>query len=419
MVASAILMKTTSIAMKATFVVTKASFIVMKASFIVMKASFIVRDANWLLASMGIMLMIDSAVAQSPSHPYRSASAITLAGRLKSPCLQRVEPVGAREQFDAWSMEHQVLIWLDRRIASDTIVSMDAVDSRSLLQALLEVCHQLDAELAIIDRVVMIVPRERAAGIEWAYWKLLTDQPNAAWCRPDKQTWAWSDGATAESIWSDWQQRYRLQILEDSASPPLDFERDRWRRFQWENTTPLAIGLCLLSGLDRMLESDGKGLRIAATAPPREPEPVAWLYRDEISKVGKEAWIAWRQQWPNAEVFKLEAHSLATWKIVAPVAAHRELMAPLAPIPLKPATVEKDRKRFTGRYRGELQRILAGFANQMSLELQTPSLPLALARMEIDIAFQELSVQEIAKKISIESGLELTIEEGKLRVEMK
>lgn len=412
MVASASLMKTTSIVMKATF-------ILMKTSFILMKTSFIVRGAGCALAALGFMLLTESAMAQSPTHPYRSASAIALAGRLKSPCLQRVERVGVREQFEAWSIEHQVLIWLDRRIASDTIISMDAADSRSLLQALLEVCQQLDAELAIIDRIVMIVPQERAAGIEWAYWKSLIDQPNAAWCRPDKQTWAWSDGATAKSIWSDWQQRYRLQILEDSASPPLDFERDRWQRFQWENTTPLAVGLCLVSGFDRVLESDGQGLRIAATAPPPAPEPVAWLYRDEISKVGKEAWINWRQQWPNAEVFKLESDSLATWKIVAPVAAHRELMAPLAPIPLKPATVERDRKRFTGRYRGELQRILAGFANQMSLELQTPSLPLALARMEIDIAFQELSVQEIAKKISIESGLKLTIEEGKLRVEMK
>lgn len=345
--------------MVATAILAKATFIVMKASFIVTKARFFVHDANWLLASMGIMLMIDSAMAQSPSHPYRSASAIALAGRLKSPCLQRVERVVAREQFEAWSMEHQVLIWLDRRIASDTIVSMDPAESRSLLQALLDVCQQLDAELAFIDRIVMIVPHERAAGIEWAYWKSLIDQPNAAWCRPDKQTWAWSDGATAESIWSDWQKRYRLEIAQDPASPPLDFERDRWRRFQWENTTPLAVGMCLLSGFDRMLESDSQGLRIAATAPPREPEPVAWLYRDEITKAGKEAWISWRQQWPNAEVFKLDPQSLATWKIVAPVAAHRELLAPLAPIPLKPTPLERDRKRFTGRYRGELQRILA------------------------------------------------------------
>lgn len=379
----------------------------------------IVRDAGWFLAAVGLWVMTDVAIAQSPAHPYQTANAIVLAGRLKGPCLQRVERVGAREQIESWSLEHQVQIWLDRRIASDTVVSIDPADDRSLLQALNELCEQLGAELAIIDRVVMIVPPERAAGIEGDYWKLLLAHPSAAWCRPEKRPWAWSDGDTVESIWSGWQQRFRMEIAEDPARPPLDFERDRWRRFQWENTTPLAIGMCLLSGFDRSLESDDQGLRVVAALSPLEPQPVAWLYRDEITKVGKEGWTAWRQRWPNAAVSKLDTNTTATWKIVAPVAAHRELVAPLAPIPTKPANVDRTRKRFTGRYRGELQRILVGFANQMSLELQTPTLPMALARMEIDIAFQDVSVEEIAKKISIASGLELTIDESILRVEMK
>jgi hypothetical protein len=74
-------------------------------------------------------------------------------------------------------------------------------------------------------------------------------------------------------------------------------------------------------------------------------------------------------------------------------------------------------KRYTGAYRGELQRILEGFATQSSLRLSPTKLHPQLARKEIDISFEQASADEIIAKLSEASGIRILRKDDELVVE--
>ncbi|MFN9984878.1 MAG: hypothetical protein ACK52S_04940, partial [Pirellula sp.] len=104
---------------------------------------------------------------------------------------------------------------------------------------------------------------------------------------------------------------------------------------------------------------------------------------------------------------------------VASPRAHWELVAYLAPKwePKKPKSADRSVKRYTGAYRGEMQRILEGFATQSSLRLSLPKLPPQLARKEIDIRFEQASTDEIIAKLSEASGIRIRRKDDELIVE--
>lgn len=371
-------------------------------------------------------------------HPYRTPQAIDSASHLTSPYRGSPTVIPVLDWLREISLQYEVAIWLDRSIPSDQEIAIPLRDDRTLLAAIDEVANQLHAGVAIYDHVIAIVPRENSESIEVAYWKLFRASSLPLVRRADGGEFGWEDGTRFTQVWNSFRQKFPRLLADsdrsgsngivskdrqqDTAEIRTDRLEDIWRASRFQNTSPAAIAFCLLSGFDRVLQADAEGTEGFQIVPLRmhsASSDVEWDYRDEIEKVGRDRWKEWRERWPNIEVSRRDESSPTTWRIVAPPRAHWELVAYLAPKwePKKPKSVDRSLKRYTGTYRGEFQRILEGFATQSSLRLSLPKLPPQLARKEIEIQFEQASMDEIIAKLSEASGIRIRRKDDELVVE--
>jgi hypothetical protein len=378
------------------------------------------RDRKWpqCLALLFVLLLSNAALSQTRVHPFQSASAIALSSQLRSPIAKKTDRIPLRDLLSLWSAEYGVPIWLDRRIANDMEVSFEPTDGATWMDALRSIADGIGAEVACIDHVVMLVPAGEAIAIESSYWRIVTTQPNAAWIRPEKLAAEWDEGELVAKTWNRWSKKSTLPLLQENFDPEMVMELDRWHHFRFENTSSLAVAVSLLSGFGWGLVSEGKQLQVVPLSQ-IDVGDVDWEYRDEIQKLGKEAWGNWKKRWSSATVSQVSRNGKTLWKVTAPATAHRELVLPLAPLPNKPKSAVGSDKRYTGRYRGQLKRILDGFAQQSGLRLECPVLPSNVAGLEIDIQFENVSAEEIVAKLATASNLTMSLSEGVLRVELK
>lgn len=374
----------------------------------------------------------------SSIHPYRTPQSIELGSHLQSPYRGSGGTLPILDWLRAISVQYEVLVWLDRSIPSDQLIAIAPRDNRTLLAAIDEVAEQLHAGVAIYDRVIAIVPKENSVSIEVAYWKLFQTKSIPLVRRADGVEFGWEDGTRFTQVWDSFRQKFpRLLadpdrwssdgfLLKDrqrnTGEDGADGLEDIWRAARFQNTSPAAIALALLSGFGWKLQADGgdsEGIRIVPLRMDSASSDVEWDYREEIERVGRDRWKEWRERWPNIEVSRRGESNPTTWRIVAPPRAHWELVAYLAPKweLKKPKTDDRSLKRYTGAYRGELQRILEGFAAQASLRLSLPELPPQLARKEIDISFEQASAEEIIAKLSEASGIRILRKDDELVVE--
>ncbi|MEI8211330.1 MAG: hypothetical protein WCI02_04235 [Planctomycetota bacterium] len=378
------------------------------------------RDHKWpqCLALLFVLLLPNAALSQSLVHPFQTASAISLSSQLRSPFAKKIDRMPLRELLPLWSAEYGVPIWLDRRIANDMEVTFEPTDGATWMDALRSIADGIGAEVACIDRVVMLVPHREAIAIESSYWRIVTSHPNAAWIRPEKLAAEWDEGELVAKIWNRWSKKSNLPLLQENFDSQWVMDLDRWHHFRFENTSSLAVAVSLLSGFGWGLSSEGKQLQVVPLSQ-IDAGDVSWEYRDEIQKLGKEAWGNWKKRWSSATVSQVSRNGKTMWKVTAPATAHRELVVPLAPLPNKPKSAVGSDKRYTGRYRGQLQRILDGFAQQSGLRLECPVLPSHLAGLEIDLQFENVSAEEIVAKLAAASNLTMSLSEGVLHVEIK
>jgi len=378
------------------------------------------RDHKWpqCLALLFVLLLPNAALSQSLVHPFQTASAISLSSQLRSPFAKKIDRMPLRELLPLWSAEYGVPIWLDRRIANDMEVTFEPTDGATWMDALRSIADGIGAEVACIDRVVMLVPHREAIAIESSYWRIVTSHPNAAWIRPEKLAAGWDEGELVAKIWNRWSKKSSLPLLQENFDSQWVMDLDRWHHFRFENTSSLAVAVSLLSGFGWGLSSEGKQLQVVPLSQ-IDAGDVSWEYRDEIQKLGKEAWGNWKKRWSSATVSQVSRNGKTMWKVTAPATAHRELVVPLAPLPNKPKSAGGSDKRYTGRYRGQLQRILDGFAQQSGLRLECPALPNHLAGLELDLQFENVSAEEIVAKLATASNLTMSLSEGVLRVELK
>ncbi len=364
---------------------------------------------GWVLFAFVASL---SAHAQVATHPYRTAQAIALQSALNTEW--NLPPIAGQSLLQVageWSVATRNPVWIDRRIASDTKLNIESSD-KTMGEVLAQIAEGLNAEIARIDRVLMIVPKSHADCIENTYWTLTTAASSAAWMRVEKVSMHWEEGAAAEDLIAEFANRYRV-----ANASATSIEHDLWRGMRWEQVTPAAVGLCLLSGFDLGLEIEGTSLKVAPLCNATELTP-AWEYRDEVQRIGREAWQAWRAHWPDAKVEKIDRNGIAHWRITASVAAHRQLVAPLA-LPVKrPLRNEPDLQRFTGRYRGELRNILGSLAAQLKLELTAVDLPEQILRHELDLSFENSPLEEILQKIGTAAGVRITRDAARLTVDL-
>jgi hypothetical protein len=360
-------------------------------------------------------------VVQAQSvHPFRTPQAIGLTSQLRAASgfagskLQL--PLG--DWVQTTLVLDQIPVWLDRRIPKDHGLSIEIPKGQSNKEVLERVAKELDAEVAMVDRYIAIVPKGKAGAIEWAYWNLVSEPSDPRLRVARKDRFEWSDGSDTRSIWKSFLDQYRLGPIGDSQV--LAATIDRWPAGRLESTNIAAMATLLLSGFDQRI--DWPAAQPPSLEPLREGGPVRFRYTSEIPKVGKVAWQAWRSRWPQATVEQVgsvatASSQTAAWDILAPVAAHGELVEPLAPAAKpKPVSPGGQAKRYTGRYRGEILKILTSLSQQLSLELLADELTTELSRREVDVSFSEVSLDELLAKLGQASGLKLTIEGPAMKV---
>ncbi len=360
-------------------------------------------------------------VVQAQSvHPFRTPQAIGLTSQLRA--VSGVAGSKLQLPLGDWVQTTLVLdqipVWLDRRIPKDHGLSIEIPKGQSNKEVLERVAKELDAEVAMVDRYIAIVPKGKAGAIEWAYWNLVSEPSDPRLRVARKDRFEWSDGSDTRSIWKSFLDQYRLGPIAESQV--LAATIDRWPAGRLESTNIAAMATLLLSGFDHRI--DWPAAQPPSLAPLLEGGPVRFRYTSEIPKVGKVAWQAWRSRWPQATVEQVgsvatASSQTAAWDILAPVAAHGELVEPLAPAAKpKPVSPGGQAKRYTGRYRGEILKILTSLSQQLSLELLADELTTELSRREVDVSFSEVSLEVLLAKLGQASGLKLTVEGPAMKV---
>ncbi|MFM8570311.1 MAG: hypothetical protein ACKOAU_01810 [Pirellula sp.] len=368
-------------------------------------------------------------VAQAQSmHPYRTAQAIQLSSQLlaRSPYSGTKLKTPLTDWIQTMLVRDQIPIWLDRRIPSDHELDIEIPKDQTNRELLMLVAAHLDAQIAQVDRYIALVPKGTAESIEWAYWSLYNPPSHPSLRVSRKDSFEWTDASDTREIWKAFVERYRLTNLADSSRLVSDF--DRWRAGRLDTTNPAAIATLLLCGFDQRLswpegqspsiESLSEDYKQLASAP--NGPSVRFQYSTEIPKIGKTAWQAWKSRWPDAKVERassIDTSKTEAWEVLAPVASHRELVEPLAPI-AKPKPINPEsKKKFTGRYRGEILKILDNLSQQLGLQLTSKDLTTNLARQEVDVEFKDATLEEIIAKLGQASGLKITLEGKTLIVE--
>ncbi len=367
----------------------------------------------WFLGLL-VCLFSHGLVEAQSVHPFRTPQAIGLTSQLRA----ESGFAGSKLQLPLsdWVqttlVRDQIPVWLDRRIPKDHGLSIEIPKGQSNQEVLDRVADELDAEIAMVDRYIAIVPKGKAPSIEWAYWNLVSEPSDPRLRVTRKDRFEWPDGSDTRSIWKSFLDQYRLGPIGDSQV--LAATIDRWPAGRLESTNIAAMATLLLSGFDQRI--DWPAAQPPSLQPLLEGRPVRFRYTSEIPKVGKVAWQAWRSRWPQATVEQVESvatarSQTAAWDILAPVAAHGELVEPLAPAAKpKPVSPGGQAKRYTGRYRGEILKILTSLGQQLSLELLADELTTELSRREVDVSFSEVSLEELLAKLGQASGLKITVE---------
>lgn len=367
----------------------------------------------WFLGLL-VCLFSHGLVQAQLVHPFRTPQAIGLTSQLRaaSGFAGSKLQLPLSDWVQTTLVRDQIPVWLDRRIPKDHGLSIEIPKGQSNKEVLDRVADELDAEIAMVDRYIAIVPKGKAPSIEWAYWNLVSEPSDPRLRVTRKDRFEWPDGSDTRSIWKSFLDQYRLGPIGDSQG--LATTIDRWPAGRLESTNIAAMATLLLSGFDQRI--DWPAAQPPSLQPLLEGRPVRFRYTSEIPKVGKVAWQAWRSRWPQATVEQVESvatapSQTAAWDILAPVAAHGELVEPLAPAAKpKPVSPGGQAKRYTGRYRGEILKILTSLGQQLSLELLADELTTELSRREVDVSFSEVSLEELLAKLGQASGLKITVE---------
>jgi len=229
----------------------------------------------------------NSSVAQV-AHPYRTSPSIALTSSLEAKWQATRGRIPLRDMIGQWRLAYSIPVWLDRRIASDYDVATSD-QCVTVGDSIAEVARQIHADIALVDGVVMLVPEGLGAHVESIYWSLATDAINSVWLRNEDLVLSWEDGANSRDILRSFVARYPLMDLH------LDqIEHDVWPAALWGKTTPLMVAIGLLGSFDLKPVVAGESLAADRIDLQTPTSPVEWVYRDEISKLGKDRW----RQWP-------------------------------------------------------------------------------------------------------------------------
>ena len=336
------------------------------------------------------------------THPCMSVSAISIQQSLQAPCEQVVESTSLESLLDSISSAYEIPIWCDRRIARDTVVSVEKRDE-TLESFLGRAIEKVDAVLLPLAGVVMVVRKSECDAIEAAHWRLSVSLAAIPMRPMGTKPLGWPDGSVASTVI----QEFASRCVPD-ASLTFKTEHDIWRAFEFrKSTTAATISTCLLSGFDLCLaDQDGK-LTVAPIL--AGDSKVDWIYStDEIEKrIGQSAWKTWRQRWTDATVSRSTKPS--GWRVNATVASHRDLIRPLIPKKKwekpKVSETDLDKKGFSGALEGELELVIRSLAAQTKLDFHPLPLPAILESKKVKLKLNKTSLDDILKEITNQCGV--------------
>ncbi len=355
-----------------------------------------------LLAMLVFSVQAKNAFCQHPmAHPSMSASAISIQQTLQAPFEQAIENEQLEKLLDSISSAYDIPFWCDRRIARDTLVTVEKREE-TLESVLNRAVVQVDAVLIPLAGVVMVVPKSKGDGIEASHWRLAISR-SANTTRPiGTKPFGWPDGSAVSKVIQEFATRcFPEQNL------TIQTDHDIWRAFEFrKTTTPATICTCLLSGFDLYLtDQDGK-LVVAPIA--NVDSTVEWIYsKEEVEKkIGEAAWRAWRRRWPDAQVAK--SAKSEGWRVSATVACHRDLIGPLIPKRKwekpKPSEVGSDRKAYSFLFEGELELLIRSLAAKTELEFFPLPLPASLESAKVKMKCDKTPLDDILKEITKQCG---------------
>jgi len=344
----------------------------------------------------------EQSLGQSTSHPYMSQSANSMQQMLQAPCEQVLENVSLEALIDSISGAYDIPIWCDRRIAKDTLVTLEKREE-SLESFLNRAVVKANAVLIPLAGVLMICPRSRSDEIEAAHWRLAVSR-SASSMRPlGAKSFGWPDGYVASAAIRDFVTRCMPE-----ANLNIKIERDIWRTFEFpKSTTPATVSVCLLSGFDQCLADQDGTLAITPIA--STDAKVEWTYTmEDIKKIGELAWKSWRDRWPEATFMK--SAKPAGWRVIATVASHRDLIAPLIPKKKwekpKPSEVGLDRKAYSATFENEeLERVIRSLAASTKIEFYPMPLPASLESKKVNLKLVKTPLDEILKELTKQCGV--------------
>ena len=355
-----------------------------------------------LVSALMFFALSVHAFSQSTTHPYLSASAIAIQQSLQAPCEQVVENSSLESLLDSISLAYEISICCDRRIARDTLVTVERRDE-SLEDFLNRAIEKVDAVLIPLAGVLLVAPKSERDAIEAAYWRLTVSLAANTFRPMGTKPFGWPDGSVASTVI----QEFASRSLPD-ANIKFETEHDIWRAFEFRKTTTAAtISTCLLSGFNLCLvELDGK---LTVTPVSKADLKVDWVYSTEEieKKIGESARKAWRMRWTDAKVSK--STKPAGWRVTATVASHRDLIRPWIPQKRwdkrKASETEVDKKGYAGALEGELERVIRSLAAQTKLDFFPIPLPASLESKTVKLKLNKTSLDDILKEITAQCGV--------------
>lgn len=331
------------------------------------------------------------------THPFLSTAFVATQQQLQAPCRQSLES-SFESVIRALSSSFQLPIWIDRHIARDQVIHVDSEEET--LGTLLKRASQLvGADVVPLEGMVAIVPAEKKEEILSDYWRLTTAPLPPEWKRIDMAIFSWQEGIVMKNLAKEFSNRYGLK---DAWVDLL--EHDVWPGYTFDRIPAATICTCVLSGMDRTLTVGGSGFEVVHS--PKDPDNgyrlVTWIFsKSDLDRIPEKHRLDWKNSNPNAVVSRIAENR---WQVTATPTEHLQLVLPLIPRK-KWAQQSKETAVYSGSYRGNLAGAIEGISKQLSVHFYPLPLPDTIARREIVIEYDKVSLENLLKQVGQAGGI--------------
>lgn len=345
--------------------------------------------------------------AQAQLHPYDNSRFLTAHSTLQQPSAHTFESVSLRNAINQMQSAFSVVIWLDRRVDSEQLVTLP-VGQRTHFKCIELLCSQTNTEIAWLENILYIAPSSQSPKIESAFWNLAMNRSTDLW-RKKGPSIQWKIPNEVKNVFAQCARSLPIKI------EGLDrIEHDLWGAAKLPDASLAAQWSCLLSGFDCSIEVKNRQQCLVIEIPPAAD--VAFNYPPQIKKIKPDRLETWRVKWATAQISTLKNGMVS---ITAPVAAHRELIVVSTTPKVDPRnqTPAFNDSRYTLQFQGEAEKLISTLMKQIGLTIEPWPLPDNLKSMQIKIEVENVSLDQLLDKLAAQihysikrDGVNITLE---------